>query len=151
MTVPWYTVNEARMNPGCVQQPRVPIALAGRGPRGVKVAARLGDAWITNGGVDPEATPAEHRAGLAAQVELFEQTCVDSGRDPSTLDRFVMISGLDGEPLASIDNFIATVDHHRELGFTDFVFHHPRPDDPFWNDPPEIVDAIAEHYLAGAR
>lgn len=144
----WYTVNEARMIPGCVQTPRVPLALAGRGPRGVQVAARLGDAWITNGGPDDDVSPAEHREAIAAQVRLFERTCVDAGRDPATVDRMVMVSGLDGDPMGSIENFDETVTYYRGLGFTDLVFHHPRSDDPHWNHPPEIVDAIAERYLS---
>lgn len=144
----WYTVNEARMIPGCVQTPRVPLALAGSAPRGVRLAARLGDAWITNGGPDHDVSPSEHRAAIAGQVRLFERTCVDAGRDPATMDRIVMISGLDGDPMGSIDTFDETFQYYRDLGFTDLVFHHPRADDRYWNHPPEIVDAIAERYLA---
>lgn len=143
----WYTVDEARMIPGCVQSPRVPLALAGRGPRGVRVAARLGDAWITNGGPLEDPSPSEHRGAIAAQVRLFERTCEEAGRDPATVGRIVMISGLDGKPMDSIDNFDETVDYYRGLGFTDLVFHHPRSDDPHWNHPPEIVEAIAERHL----
>lgn len=143
----WYTINEARMLPGCVQSPRVPLAVAGSGPRGVRVAARLGDAWITNGGPDDDVTPSEHRDAIAAQVRLFERTCEASGRDPATVDRIVMISGLDGNPMASIENFDETLEYYGGLGFTDLVFHHPRSDDAHWNHPPEIVDAIAERHL----
>ncbi len=143
----WYTVHEARMNPGCVQQPRVPLALAGRGPRGVRVAARHGDAWITNGGPDTDVTSAEHRAAIEGQVRLFERTCVEAGRDPAAIDRYVMVSGLDGDPLGSIENFDETLQYYRSLGFTDIVLHHPRADDPHWNQSPEIIDAIADRYL----
>lgn len=143
----WYTVNEARMFPGCVQTPRVPMALAGRGPRGVRVAARLGDAWITNGATEDRVTPAEHREAIAGQVRLFERTCVEADRDPATVDRIVMISALDGDAMDSIENFDETVDYYRSLGFTDLVFHHPRSDDPHWNYPPEMMEAIAERYL----
>ena len=143
----WYTVNEARMNPGCVQMPRVPLALAGRGPRGVRLAARMGDAWITNGGPELDVSPSEHRAAIAGQVRLFERTCVDAGRDPATIDRFMFFTGLDGRPLAKIENFTETVEYYSELGFTDLVFHHPRADDSHWNEPPEIIEAIAERYM----
>ena len=36
----WYRGVEARTIPGCVQRPRVPFAVAGGGPRALRVAAR---------------------------------------------------------------------------------------------------------------
>ncbi len=143
---PWYTINEARMLPGCLQQPRVPIAMAGRGPRGIRLAARLGDAWITNGAADAE-TPDEHRAMIAQQVELYNRACVDAGRDPAVMRRFVVIAEGDGAALWTIDNLSDSVEFYQGLGFTDFVFHHPRSDDPVFNYPAEIVEAVAERYL----
>ena len=60
-----------------------------------------------------------------------------------------MISGLDGNPMASIEDFDETLEYYRGLGFTDLVSHHPRSDDAHWNHPPEIVEAIAERHLGG--
>ena len=45
----WFTTVDARMAPGCVQQPRVPLAVAAAGPRTLRLAADVGDAWITEG------------------------------------------------------------------------------------------------------
>ncbi|MEM1334700.1 MAG: LLM class flavin-dependent oxidoreductase, partial [Actinomycetota bacterium] len=45
----WYTVEGARNLPGCVQRPRIPLAVAAGGHRSIDVAARMGDAWITYG------------------------------------------------------------------------------------------------------
>ena len=39
----YYVVDDARMHPGCVQRPRVPIAVAAGGPRTLALAARVGD------------------------------------------------------------------------------------------------------------
>jgi alkanesulfonate monooxygenase SsuD/methylene tetrahydromethanopterin reductase-like flavin-dependent oxidoreductase (luciferase family) len=44
----WSAV-EARAYPGCVQQPRVPFAVAATGPRGMRLAARFADTWVTTG------------------------------------------------------------------------------------------------------
>ena len=33
------------------------------------------------------------------------------------------------------------------LGITDIVVHHPRAEDPNWDDPPDVLDAIAADVL----
>lgn len=48
----FYSADEARNIPGCVQQPRLPFAVAANGPRGLKLAAAHGQAWVTTG--DPK-------------------------------------------------------------------------------------------------
>ena len=40
---------DARNNPGCVQQPRVPFVVAANGPRSMRLAARYGQGWVTTG------------------------------------------------------------------------------------------------------
>src|SRR5215218_5692999 len=45
----WYSADEARTYPGCVQSPRMPIAIAAAGPRAMAIAARHGQAWVTTG------------------------------------------------------------------------------------------------------
>lgn len=48
----FYSAHEARNIPGCVQRPRLPFAVAATGPRGLALAARHGQAWVTTG--DPK-------------------------------------------------------------------------------------------------
>lgn len=145
---PWYTVNEARMYPGCTQQPRLPVAVAAGHRRSIAVAATNGDAWITNGvSWEPDLTPERHMAIITDQVDMFNQACADIGRDPSTVRRIVLMINVEGRTVASMETFAEAVGQYQALGFTDIVLHHPRPDDEFWNDPPEMVDAIAERYL----
>src|SRR3989442_11846268 len=43
----FYSANEARTYPGCVQEPRVPFAIAATGPLGMRLAATHGQAWVT--------------------------------------------------------------------------------------------------------
>ena len=45
----YYSVADARTYPGCVQQPRIPLAIAATRPTGMRLAARYGDFWVTTG------------------------------------------------------------------------------------------------------
>ena len=56
------------------------------------------------------------------------------------------ISGI-SKPLASLASFEDFVGRYADLGFTDVVFHHPRSDDPVWNEPESIVEEIATEVL----
>jgi alkanesulfonate monooxygenase SsuD/methylene tetrahydromethanopterin reductase-like flavin-dependent oxidoreductase (luciferase family) len=123
-----YTVGDARMMPGCVQQPRLPLAIAAGGPRTLAIAARHGDAWIT-----------------------FGDACAAIGRDPTTLRRIYMIGITEDRPLASVGAFLDFAGRYAELGFTDLVFHHPRPGDPVWTEPEEIVEQLAAEALPALR
>jgi alkanesulfonate monooxygenase SsuD/methylene tetrahydromethanopterin reductase-like flavin-dependent oxidoreductase (luciferase family) len=144
----WYTVDDARMWPGCVQQPRVPIAIAAGLPRALALVARHADAWITYGSTtSDERSAASTEQAVRVQCRTLDDACAALGRDPATLQRIYLVGNTDEHPLATIETFREFVDRYAALGFTDIVFHDPRPDDPVWNDPPEIVDAIAATYL----
>jgi len=141
----WYTVRGARVLPPCVQQPRVPLAIAATGPRGLALTARLGDGWITWG--DPEDPGSSGRVTEAAvrrQLDLLQSTCEAAGRDPATIDRFFLVGNSADRPLEGVEEFVDFAGRYEALGFTDLVFHDPRPDDPVWNEDPDVVDAIAE-------
>jgi alkanesulfonate monooxygenase SsuD/methylene tetrahydromethanopterin reductase-like flavin-dependent oxidoreductase (luciferase family) len=147
-----YTVDEARMLPGCVQRPRVPLAIAAGGRRTLALAARYADAWITYG--DPEyrdTSPAGAERAVRSQAARLEDECAAIGRDPGELGRVYLIGNTDERPLASVQAFVDFAGRYRALGFTDLVFHHPRPDDPVWTEPEEIVEKIAVDALAGLR
>ncbi|MDJ1643518.1 LLM class flavin-dependent oxidoreductase [Streptomyces pakalii] len=130
-----YTADEARNIPGCVQRPRLPFAVAATGPRGLKLAARHGQAWVTTG--DPKlyenGTPEESRAALRAQSEKFSAACAEIGRDASEPDR-ILLTGFTPDrnaPLESVDAFVDFAGRHAELGFTEIVVHAPIPDSVF--------------------
>ena len=146
----WYEVNEARLLPGCVQRPRLPIAIAAGGRRGLRLAAEAADAWITYGSTtSQDHTPEETESAVREQVAILEDRCAELERDPAAVDRIYLIGSTRERPLASIEAFTDFVGRYAELGFTDIVFHHPRPDDLIWDEPVEIVDEIAERFLAG--
>jgi alkanesulfonate monooxygenase SsuD/methylene tetrahydromethanopterin reductase-like flavin-dependent oxidoreductase (luciferase family) len=143
-----YTVDDARMIPGCVQRPRLPIAIAAAGPRTLALTARLADAWITVGEPDAaDQSPAAIEAAVRRQAAILEQRCAELGRDPASLDRVYLIGNTAERPLASIAAFEDFIGRYAALGFTDIVFHDPRPGDPVWTEDPAIVDAIAERFL----
>ena len=142
-----YIVNEGRMLPGCVQQPRVPLALAASGSRTLATAARCADMWITHAGAvgTPASADALDRA-LGEQVGQLEQACVAIGRDPSDIERCYMQGFETERALASVTAFEDFAGRRAAQGFTDLVLHHPRADDPARDDPPEIIEQIANRF-----
>jgi alkanesulfonate monooxygenase SsuD/methylene tetrahydromethanopterin reductase-like flavin-dependent oxidoreductase (luciferase family) len=114
-----YSARGARSIPGCTQQPRPPFAIAADGPRGMRLAALLGQSWVT----------LDHRVD-AARVARFERCCEEVGRDPASLDRLVLL-GFRERPLESVETFRASAQRLAELGFTDLVVHWPREQEPF--------------------
>lgn len=132
-----YAVDGAMMLPGCVQTPRLPLAIAAGGARTLRLVARFGDAWISDG---DDGLVRRHNDILAAHCEAV-------GRDPAGLERIMLIGDTKERPLASLEAFTDFVGRHAELGFTEIVFHHPRPDDPVWTEDPAIVEEIAAAYL----
>jgi alkanesulfonate monooxygenase SsuD/methylene tetrahydromethanopterin reductase-like flavin-dependent oxidoreductase (luciferase family) len=144
----YYTVNEACIRPAAIQVPRVPVAIAAGGPKAIAVAARFGDAWITFGDArhDDRSAAGTDRI-VRNQLRQLDDACAAIGRDPATIDRIFMIGNGEARPLASTATFDEFVARYSALGFTDLVFHHPRLDDPEWDEPVAIVDAIATEVL----
>jgi alkanesulfonate monooxygenase SsuD/methylene tetrahydromethanopterin reductase-like flavin-dependent oxidoreductase (luciferase family) len=125
----WYSASEYRNVPGCVQRPRLPFAVAATGPRGMRLAARYGQAWVTTG--DPklydEGTPEQSVEALRKQVQKLDKACAELGRDATELDK-VLLHGFTPDrnrPLESVDAFVDFAGRHRELGFTEIVIHWP--------------------------
>jgi alkanesulfonate monooxygenase SsuD/methylene tetrahydromethanopterin reductase-like flavin-dependent oxidoreductase (luciferase family) len=148
----WYTIDEARMIPGCLQKPRLPFAIGAGGPRTLAVAARYADTWITYGDTaHRDASAAGTEAVIRAQLERLTHECEVIKRDPSEIRRIYLIGNTDERPLASVEAFTEFAGRYAALGFTDLVFHHPRPDDAVWNDPEEIVERIATQVLPRFR
>ncbi|MFI1186733.1 LLM class flavin-dependent oxidoreductase [Streptomyces californicus] len=134
----FYTAEEARNLPGCMQKPRLPFAVAATGPRGLKLAARHGQAWVTTG--DPklydEGTPKQSVEALRGQIERLGKACAEVGREVAGLDK-ILLQGFTPDrnrPLESVDAFVDFAGRHQELGFTEIVLHWPIPDSDFAAD-----------------
>ncbi|MFF2026401.1 LLM class flavin-dependent oxidoreductase [Streptomyces sp. NPDC058171] len=141
-----YSAQEARNIPGCVQRPRLPFAVAATGPRGMELAARHGQAWVTTG--DPKifetGTPADSRAAIAEQIERLGKACADLGRDSREMDK-VLLTGFTPDrsaPLDSVDAFVDFAGRHLDLGITEIVIHWPISDTEFAADP-AVFERIA--------
>jgi alkanesulfonate monooxygenase SsuD/methylene tetrahydromethanopterin reductase-like flavin-dependent oxidoreductase (luciferase family) len=144
----YYSAEEARMLPGCVQRPRLPLAIAAGDPGTLALVARRADAWITYGDSSHrDLTAAGTDAAVRRQLDHLTEQCGLIGRDPGSIDRIYLSGNTEERPLASLSAFTDLVGRCETLGFTDLVFHHPRADDPVWNDPEEIVEAIASEVL----
>ena len=141
----YWSAREAMLRPGCVQQPRVPFAIAAAGPRSIRVAARHGSVWVTNGDRRHQGPPlpaAEGAAVVAQQLRRFEQVCEAEGQDPARFDKLVLTgSRLDGG-LQSAEAFKTVVDAYASVGMTDLVVHWPRPEPPYAGSD-AILDEIA--------
>ena len=149
----YYSAVEARSVPGCVQQPRIPFAIAATGPRGMRLAARYGQLWATTGDRRRQG-PIAAAAGAAMvreQMDRLEDACAQVGRDPASLPRLVLSGTVLDGGLASADTFGETIQRYAEVGVTDFVVHWPRPNEPYVGDVARFERIITEHMgTAGA-
>ncbi|TKT01687.1 LLM class flavin-dependent oxidoreductase [Streptomyces lasalocidi] len=150
----YYSAVEARTIPGCVQRPRLPFAVAATGPRGLRLAARYGQAWVTTG--DPKlfenGTPEQSVQALRGQTEKLAAACAEAGRDVAELDK-VLLTGFTPDrdrPLTSLDAFVDFAGRHQELGFTEIVIHWPIPDSDFAADE-KVFEQIATEAPAQLR
>ncbi|MFE1769939.1 LLM class flavin-dependent oxidoreductase [Streptomyces sp. NPDC059008] len=148
-----YSADEARNIPGCVQRPRLPFAVAATGPRGLKLAAQYGQAWVTTG--DPKVsngggTSDESLQAVRGQVERLAKACAEGGRDAGELQK-IMLSGFTPDrPLDSVDAFVDFAGRHAELGFDELVIHWPIADSLFAADT-AVFERIATEGLAQLR
>jgi alkanesulfonate monooxygenase SsuD/methylene tetrahydromethanopterin reductase-like flavin-dependent oxidoreductase (luciferase family) len=145
----YYSAQEVRNIPGCVQRPRIPFAVAATGPRGLRLAARYGQGWVTYG--DPRGpgdVPADDcPAVIAGQLARLEAACAESGRDPGELERVLLQGSTAERPLESLDAFVDYAGRYAEIGITEIVVHWPVPDSIFDNDL-AVFERIATEGLA---
>jgi alkanesulfonate monooxygenase SsuD/methylene tetrahydromethanopterin reductase-like flavin-dependent oxidoreductase (luciferase family) len=137
----FYSADEARMIPGCVQRPRLPLTVAATGPRGMRLAVRHGQGWVTTGN-GPHGRHGQEV--VAEQLARLATACEQGGRDPHSLDR-VLLSGFTEEPLLdSLDAFVDAAGRYREQGIDEIVLHWPVPDSQFEADPAVFEKIVTE-------
>lgn len=144
----YYAASEVRNIPGCVQHPRLPFAVAATGPRGLKLAARHGQAWVTTG--DPKlfenGTPEQSLQAIRGQAEKLGTACDAIGRDVAELDKILLTGFTPDRPLDSFDAFVDFAGNHAELGFNEIVLHWPLPGTDFAADE-KVFERIATEAL----
>jgi len=133
----FYSADGARTYPGCVQQPRIPFAIAAVGPRAMQLAARFADTWVTTGdrgGADAPLPAAAGAAVVRRQLDALDDACAAIGRDPNSLHRLVLTGHRLDSGMGSERELADTIAHYTAAGVTDFVVHWPRADGPFAGD-----------------
>ncbi|MFF5567803.1 LLM class flavin-dependent oxidoreductase [Streptomyces sp. NPDC012623] len=150
----FYSASEARGIPGCVQRPRLPFAVAATGPRGLKLAAAHGQAWVTTG--DPKlfesGTPEESAAAIRGQIDRLGKACAEIGREVSEVER-ILLTGFTperGGPMESLDAFVDFAGRHFALGITEIAVHAPIADSDFAADE-RVFEQIATEALGQLR
>ena len=144
---PWYTASEVTFHP---RGARPPFAIAAAGPRGMDLAARYGQYWVTSGYPnDFDARPLrEVLPELRRQLRRLDRACERVGRDPATLRRLLLTDGSVGGVTASLAAYEDATSELDAAGFTDLVVHWPRPDHPYQGDERVVVEFATKH-LAG--
>lgn len=142
----YYSADEARSYPGCVQQPRVPFAIAATGPRGLRLAVSYGSTWVSTGDrsyMGPPLDAADGAEMIHREILRLEEACDTAGRDPLSMDRLVLTGPRLNACLQSPAAFQEATAAYAAVGVTDLVVHWPRPNEPFAGDP-----SILEHLVA---
>lgn len=120
----WFTAERARMVGAPAQSPRLPLQLAANGPRGLALAARLADGWITTGRAELDAEAWWRNVGELSR--RFAEACAEHGRDVAGVARVLSLDEGDRYSLASAAAFEDAVERARGLGFDEVVAHWPR-------------------------
>ncbi len=139
----FYSAEEARSAPGCVQRPRLPFVVAANGPKAMAVAARFGQGWVTTG---PETEDQETWwRGVAEMSGRFTETLATHGRT-SRVNRYLNLDSAPVYSLSSVECFADAVGRAAELGFTDVVAHWPRHDGVYAGSE-QVVENVAADVL----
>lgn len=139
----WYSAVNARMVGRPAQSPRTPFVIAANGVRGLDLAARKGQAWVTTGprGVSEE----DWWVGVARLSLRLNEVLEKSGRPATALDRYLSLDASGMYSLSSTSTFRRAADRAAELGFTDVVVHWPRAGGLYSGD-----ERVLEHVVKGA-
>jgi alkanesulfonate monooxygenase SsuD/methylene tetrahydromethanopterin reductase-like flavin-dependent oxidoreductase (luciferase family) len=145
----FYSADQARMIPGCTQQPRMPFVVAATGRRGLDLTARFGQGWVSYGSPSAAADTPPDRAPavIEAQLDRLHVACDQQGRDFDSMDKLLLQGPTPERPLASVDAFVDWAGTYQALGLTELVVHWPIADSVFDNDV-EVFERIATEGLA---
>ncbi len=142
----YFEAADAQMVPGCLQQPRLPLAIAAPRRLGMRLAARHGDLWVCNGPAEDTGELTEQQAftEVGQQLELFEQACGHEGRDFAALPKLVYLSRLMPRVCESPDRILDVVGRCAAMGWTDVVLAWPRPAGPLTGNLDALLEVAAE-------
>jgi hypothetical protein len=81
------------------------------------------------------------------QVELLDHACREADRNPADLGRVLLWTPTE-TIIESLDQFDELVAPYEELGFGQFVLHHPAQTGPYGGDA-HTFEQIAGRYTGG--
>lgn len=144
----YYRAQDARMIPGSTQQPRLPLAVAASGKRGIELAARHADAWITAGEADwlGGYTELQCLAAVSEQVRELKRACERAGRDFLSMERIMIVTPMCGNPLASAKSCLKIAERYAEAGMSHLVIHWPQERGLYAGDV-RVMEQIAAEVL----
>ncbi len=140
----YFSAVEARTLPGPVQQPRIPFVMAANAPRSMRLAVEYGAGWLTTG---PKVeTMVQWWSALIELSGRLDEGLAEAGRDSATFERHVNLDSSPQFALSGPGIFEEMVGRAEELGFTDVITHHPRPEGPYAGDV-GVLDQVAAHVM----
>jgi alkanesulfonate monooxygenase SsuD/methylene tetrahydromethanopterin reductase-like flavin-dependent oxidoreductase (luciferase family) len=141
-----YGAKDARMIPGSVQRPRLPLAIAASGKTGIELAARYGDAWITGGPANwlGGHTPQECLAVVADQVNQLRRCCDRLDRDFLSMERIMIVTPMCGNPLESAKACQRIAEQYAETDISHLIIHWPRESGIFAGNERVLHDIVGE-------
>ena len=142
----WFRSVEARMVPGCVQQPRLPFVVAANGPRAMRVVARHGQGWATTGITPSDDGPDRWWATLPDAIGRLDDALVAAGRRPGDVERYLSVDASGAFALGSVEQLRDVVGRAEQLGFAEIVVHWPRPDGVYAGDE-HVLEQVATEVL----
>ncbi len=139
-----YTADEAPSTPGTVQRP-LPLTIAAGGMAGLRLAATHGRNWVTIGPTGHVArTPETVLEAARRQIVAIEAACAIAGREVSGLGKVLLWTPT--EPVIdSADQFDDLAGPYVELGFDQFVLHHPAQTGPYAGSVRAFEQLAARH------
>jgi len=113
------------------------------------LVARFADAWITYGDSSHrDSSAAGTEAAIERQLDALAQHCARLGRDPGSVDRMYLSGNTDERPTGQPRRlYRSRSDDARPSASPTSSSITPRHDDPVWNDPEDIIEAIASEVL----
>jgi alkanesulfonate monooxygenase SsuD/methylene tetrahydromethanopterin reductase-like flavin-dependent oxidoreductase (luciferase family) len=140
----FYAAEGAPSTPGSLQSP-FPLTVAAGGRRGLDLATTFGSQWVTIGpsGTGPR-TPESILEAVRTQCELLAGACEGQGRDISTLHKVLLWTPTDPH-IESLSQFEDLAAPYVELGFDQFVLHHPAQTGPYGGSVSAFEDIAARY------
>jgi alkanesulfonate monooxygenase SsuD/methylene tetrahydromethanopterin reductase-like flavin-dependent oxidoreductase (luciferase family) len=145
----YYAAADTPSTPGALQVP-FPLTIAAGGRRGLGLAADFGQQWVTIGPTSGTPRTPESILGAARrQCGQLDAACSERGRDVTTLRKVLLWTPTE-TILTSSDQFDELTAPYDELGFDEFVLHHPAQSGPYGGSIP-VFEQIAARHAPGSQ